>query len=92
MLANFKKSVTITGQSVIETVKDGITNRIEVESYSATINSDNPEDISIYPTRLNHAMYKANRTQCREDTAGFEEAVYVIQDQMIAEKAASETK
>lgn len=92
MLANFKKSVTITGQSVIEKTEGEVTTKVVAEGYSATIDSTNPEDMNISSWQQDKAAYKANRVQCRKDAADFEDMVYNVQDKMIAEKAASETK
>ena len=75
-----KKKVTITGNSII----DGIL----AEGYQADINSDNPEDITISSWQQDKAVYKANRVQCRQDAAEFEDMAYALQDEMIAEKAA----
>lgn len=77
------KSVTLKGFSVI--------NGVNVEGYSAEINSDNPEDITISSWQQDKALYKANRSQCRLDQAEFEDAAYEIQDAMLAEKAAEKT-
>lgn len=75
MLSN-QKSITYTGQSLI----DGVV----AEQYSATINSDNPKDLTISSWQTDGALYKANRTQCRQDQANFEDMVYAEQDTMIA--------
>ena len=85
MLANFRKSATITGQSVVEKMTEGKTSQVAAEGYSATIDSDNPADMSISSWQIDKAAYKESRVQCRKDKAAFEEAVYTIQDQMIAE-------
>lgn len=79
-MLEMKKNVTLTGSSVI----DGVV----AEGFSAVIDSDNPEDISITSWQNEKKVYKANRTICRADEAAFEEAAYEIQDQMIAEKEA----
>lgn len=81
-MLNMKKSITLTGESVI----DGT----QAEGYSATINSDNPEDITFSNWQTDKALYKANRTQCRLDKAEFEDAAYALQDELIAEKEAAE--
>lgn len=82
-MLTMKKSVTITGNSTI----DGAI----AEGYSAKIDSDNPENITFSSYQQDKAVYKANRAQCRADSAEFEDACYEIQDEMIAEKAAQET-
>lgn len=81
-MLTMEKKVTVTGNSVI----DGVV----AEGYSATIDSNNPENISFSSYQQDKAVYKANRTQCRADSAEFEDAAYAIQDEMIAEKAAKE--
>jgi hypothetical protein len=88
MLKNFKKSITITGQSVIEvTAEDGTTKQVVAETYNATINSADPGNMNLSSYQNDKAVCKANRIQCREDEAEFEDACYAIQDEMIAELA-----
>lgn len=79
-MLNMKKSVTITGQSIV----DGVV----AEGYQAVIDSENPSDMNITSWQQDKAVYKANRSQCRADAAEFEDAAYAIQDEMIAEKTA----
>lgn len=80
-----EKSITLTGASII----DGA----QAEGYSAKISSENPDDITFSNWQVNKALYKANRTQCRQDAADFEDAAYAVQDEMIAEKeTAGETE
>ena len=83
-MLEIKKNITITGESMV----DGK----QAEGYSATINSDNPEDITFSSWQTDKDLYKANRTQCRKDKADFEDTAYLVQDEMIAEKAAEETE
>lgn len=79
-MLNMKKSVTLTGSSIIDgTIAEG---------YQAVINSENPEDMTISSWQQDKVVYKANRVQCREDAAAFEDAAYALQDEMIAELAA----
>lgn len=77
MLSTIKKNITLQGTSQI----DGK----DVEGYSATINSDNPEDINISSWQINKSLYKANRVQCRADQAEFEDFAYTEQDKMLLE-------
>lgn len=77
-MLNMKKSITLTGESMI----DGA----QAEGYSATINSDNPEDMTLSSWQVDKNLYKANRTKCRQDAADFEDAAYELQDRLIAEK------
>ena len=75
MLSN-QKSITYTGQSLI----DGVV----AEQYSATINSNNPKDLTISSWQTDGALYKEHRTECRQDQANFEDMVYAEQDKLIA--------
>ena len=77
-MLTMKKSITITGSSAI----DGVI----AENYQAVINSDNPEDITFSSWQADKALYKANRAACRADQAAFEDAAYLIQDEMISDK------
>lgn len=54
------------------------------ENYRATIMSGNPEDMTFSSFQIDKALYKENRTTCREDRAAFEEKAYALQDEMIA--------
>ncbi len=81
MLSTIKKNITITATSQIAGKN--------VEGYSATINSDKPEDVNFSQYQTDKEAYKQNRVQCRKDNADFEDIVYAIQDQMIAEKEAN---
>lgn len=77
MLTTIKKNITLTATCKI----DGK----DVAGYSATINSENPEDMNLSDWPISKALYKANRVQCRKDQAEFEDAAYALQDQMINE-------
>ena len=83
MLQIVEKRTTIEGKSVID--------NIVAENYSASINSNNPEDISFATYQVDKEVYKSNRAQCRKDRAEFEDMAYTLQDQMIKETA-EETK
>lgn len=77
-----KKTMTLTGQTVI----DGVV----AENHTATIDSSNPNDISISSFQQDKTVYKENRIQCRADKAEFEDMVYTLQDEMIAERTGEE--
>lgn len=83
MLTTIKKNITLTATCKI----DGK----DVAGYSATINSENPEDMNLSDWQINKTLYKSNRIQCRKDQAEFEDAAYTLQDQMISEMV-SETE
>lgn len=80
-MLNTKKSITVTGSSSIDGVK-----AIE---FKATIDSDNPQNMSITTWQTDKALYKANRTVCRADYVEFEDGIYELQDEMIAEMSVS---
>lgn len=87
MLNNQKKSITLTAESVITVTEGDTTKQVSVEGYRCTISSENPEDIRIsrYPQGTDgKKLYKEHREQCRADYAAFEDAAYVLQDEMIA--------
>ena len=87
MLNNQKKSITLTAESVITVTEGDTTKQVSVEGYSCTISSENPEDIRISRYQMGtegKKLYKEHREQCRADYAAFEDAAYVLQDEMIA--------
>ena len=76
-MLKISKKITITGQSVI--------NGAIAESYQATIDSSNPANMTMTSWQTAKDVYKANRAECRQNEADFEDMVYELQDQMIAE-------
>lgn len=92
MLKNVKKSVIMNGQSVIETTEGGVTKEVLVETYTATVDENDLNNITFGRTQMNKALYKANRVQCRADEAEFEETVYAEQERLIAERDAAATE
>ena len=74
-MLEMKKSVTVTGRSII----DGV----EACGFQATINSNKPEDMIFSSWQTDKNLYKANRVACRADEAEFEDACYEIQEAMI---------
>lgn len=77
-MLSIKKNITLTGNSAI--------GGIIAECYQAVIDSNNPQDMTITSWQADKAVYKANRAQCRLDSAEFEEAAYALQDEILAEK------
>lgn len=75
-MLSIKKNITLTGSSKI----DGVI----AEGYQAVIESDNPQNMTISSWQANKELYKANRVQCRLDSAEFEEMAYAIQEELIA--------
>ena len=74
-----KKNIKLTGESLIEATA--------VEGYSAEIDSETPENISISNWQIDKDLYKKNRTQCLQDYAAFMDKAYALQDEMLEEKA-----
>lgn len=56
--------------------------------FEATINTANPEDMKFNHYIVNYELYKSNRSAIGAEQLSFEDAAYVFQDQLIAEKAA----
>lgn len=79
MLSVIKENITLTATSQV----DGK----DVEGYSATINSESPEDINISSWQIDKSLYKANRVQCRADQAEFEDYAYAEQDKLLLSKS-----
>lgn len=83
MLTETSKKVTITATSVAEIEEK----KIVLENYIATVDSENPENLSMnkfFPTAESKDLYKDHRTECREDYAAFQEKAYALQDEMFA--------
>lgn len=74
MLKTIKK-VTLEGNSVI----DGAI----VAHFTASINSDDPNQMTLTSTQVNKAACKENRVAVRKDEAEFEDYAYTIQDEML---------
>ena len=79
IMLNTTKTVTLNGNSTI----DGIM----AEGYTASIDSANPENMSMSSWIADQKLYKAHRSDCRVDKAAFEDAAFALQDEMIAEKS-----
>lgn len=75
------RNVNLTGKSII--------NGVAVESYTANINQDNPDGMTITRSILNGSVRKDNRTECVADQVAFEDEAYAMQEEMIAEKTAA---
>ena len=71
------KKITIEGKSVIDDVV--------VSNFVASINSEDPNQMTLSSIQVNKAAYKANRVAVRADEAEFEDYAYSIQDTMLSE-------
>jgi hypothetical protein len=81
-MLSIQKKVTLTGETVI----DGKS----VLGHSATIDSDNPAEITISCWKNDKDLYKQHRSLCRQEQAEFEDAAYAVQDEIISEKGQEE--
>lgn len=78
-MLKIEKKLELTGASMI--------NGVQAEWLQAKIDSNNPQKVEFGKSITDTDLYKANRTQCRQDAADFEDAAYALQDEMIAEAA-----
>lgn len=76
MALQIRKKMTIEGESVIN---DKI-----VQGYRAELNEANPENLVMSDWIVDQAAYKANRSAVRADLHEFEDAVFALQDELIA--------
>ena len=78
MALQIRKKTTIEGESVI----DGTI----VQGYRAELNEENPENLVMTDWTVDQAAYKANRSAVRADSHEFEDAVFALQDELLAAK------
>lgn len=79
MLSKVQKT-TIEGKSVI----DGVV----VSQFIASINSDDPNQMTLSTVHLNKPAYKEHREAVRADEVEFEEYAFSVQNAMLAENSA----
>lgn len=77
-MLDYTKEYTLKGKSVI----DGV----DVEGYTAVINSAIPENLTLSSYPINKTLLKENRVQCRADEAEFEDIAYALQDELLEAK------
>ena len=77
-------SNTLTYTDTIQRVGYSIIDGVKVVQYTCIIPLNSPKDMRIGITRLDQAMYKANRDTCRADYAEFEDAAYELQEELLA--------
>ena len=83
MLVQTTKKVTIAATSVVEI--EG--KKVVLENYNATVDSENPENMSMnrfFTTSEAKELYKDHRAECREDYAAFQTEAYALQDEMFS--------
>lgn len=74
------KTTTFTGQSKIGDVI--------AKTFTATINTETPEEISLNHWVVNYPLYGPNRAAVAADEVVFEDMAYAFQQQLIDEKNA----
>lgn len=79
-MLNITKTTQFRGESKI--------GEVAAKMFEATINTANPESMTLNNYVINYDLYKANRTAIAADQAAFEDAVYLFQEELIAEQAA----
>lgn len=74
-----RKSINITGNSVVQTKQDGVAVELQIAYFSATIST---EDGSINTNMgvQETALYEANKAQCRADEDEFKALVRAEED------------
>lgn len=77
MALNYKKSITITGESKI--------NGEIAASFNGNITTDTAGNSSVTTSIHNQALYRANRVECRKDMDDFQEKVWAAEDDFLAE-------
>lgn len=55
--------------------------------HSMEISTSNPENFQVRDSILDKELYKEHRGECRQNIAEFEDAAYVLIDEMISKKA-----
>lgn len=59
---------------------------VKVVQHTCIIDSENPLNMVLKMSKLNVDMYKTHRETCRNDFAVFEDACYVLQEKLLANK------
>ena len=80
---DIKKEIAMTAVSKTE---DGTS----IITFSARINSKEPNNITYTSAVMNQQLYRENREKIEEDRKAFENALYEEQDKMIAIKMEEE--
>ena len=75
-MLEINKSITLVGNSKVGDVT--------VKVFDAKINESDPENLSLNNYVTNYDLYKANRTAVTADQTAFEDAVYALQESLMA--------
>lgn len=80
---------TLTYTDSIQRIGYTVIDGVKIVQHTCTISSENPQDMSVRMIKLNADLYKEHRETCRDDFAVFEDAAYVLQEELIAKNNAS---
>ena len=75
------QKISITGESI---VTDAEGKQVSAAGFSATIDSVNPEEISLSVWQNDKQAYNRNRSMVRTDQRAFEDFAYAKQDELLA--------
>ena len=81
-MLKIRKTINISGNSSV--------NGVDVMLFTASIEEDAPENMTINYFQASCELYKENREICRADQKEFEEYVYALQDELLAEIGGTE--
>lgn len=70
----------------------GVIGEKHICQFYANINTEDIENMDVGRSILDKEAYKINRTQMAKDQADFENEVYALQDQLIADQVVGETE
>ena len=79
-MLNIVKTTTFTGNSKIGDVI--------VKTFTANVNTENPEQMTFNHWVVNYDVYKPNRDAIALEEKAFEDSAYAFQQQLIDEKQA----
>lgn len=77
MALNYKKSITITGESKIG---DKVTVYL-----NANITTDTAGNSNVTTSIQDQTLYRSNKAECRKDIDDFQEKVWAAEDDFLAE-------
>lgn len=75
---------TLTYKDTIQRVGYTVIDGVKVVQHVCTIDSENPQDMSVRMIKLDSNLYRNSREICRNDYAVFEDAAYALQEELIA--------
>lgn len=94
MITNKVRRITLEARSVVEVADGDSTKTVMIEGYSCSIDSENPESMSVSKYFVNDDAKKAyadHRTECRADWRAFQDAAQELQDELFDALEAAES-